>query len=563
MEETILSIKDLTISFNYQGEIFKAVNNVSLSIKPGQTLGIVGESGSGKSLTAKSILNLLPGNATIEKGEVHIFNKNNQAVNMLSATKMELENIRGDTAAMIFQEPMTSLNPVFKCGNQVLENIRKHRRTDLKTAKRRIHELFQEVKLPHPERIYNSFPHELSGGQRQRVMIAMALSCQPKLLIADEPTTALDVTVQKSILKLLRSLQEKYRMSLVFISHDLGVIAEIADEVAVMYQGEIVENGKLAQIIHNPKKDYTRGLIACRPSIHEKPHRLPTLDQFIDQSESSQKQNKLQHEIHETKQEVLFSIQNLNKSFTLKTNFFGKATETFNALININFQIFKGETLGLVGESGSGKTTLGRILLNLLPFENGAVSYQQLNIKKLSRKELLRFRQKVQIIFQDPYSSLNPKMSIGQIIEEPLKYHKILTNKKERRAEVMRLLNNVKLDESYFNRYPHELSGGQRQRIAIARVLSLNPEFIICDEAVSALDVSIQAEILNLLQELKERYQLTYIFISHDFSVVRFMADRIAVLKEGQLVELSEADQLFRSARSPYTVSLLESVPAF
>jgi len=566
MENFAVSIENLTISFNYHGVYFKAVDNVNIVLQPGKSLGIVGESGSGKSLTAKAVLNLLPTNANLQSGKILIRDKQEQLINVLSSSAPVLENLRGDTVSMVFQEPMTSLNPVFRCGNQVTENIRKHTKVDAKTAKARTINLFQEVKLPTPERIFNSYPHELSGGQRQRVMIAMALSCQPKILIADEPTTALDVTVQKSILELLKSLQKKYQMSLIFISHDLGVISEIAEEVAVMYQGEIVEKGNLSQIINHPEHSYTKGLIACRPSIHKKPKRLQTLDQFVGKQESKSiiqddtKEN-VYNQIEE--QGKLFALNNVSKTFTISKNFFGKPIKSFKAIDEVTFNIYKGETLGLVGESGSGKTTLGRILMNLLEFEQGEILYHEQRLSGLRKKELKKFRQNVQIIFQDPYSSLNPKMSVGQIIEEPIKYFRFITNRQDRKQRVIELLNNVRLNESFFNRFPHELSGGQRQRVAIARVLALNPEFIICDEAVSGLDVSIQAEILNLLQELKEKFHLTYVFISHDFSVIRFMADRIAVMKDGKLVELSNSEQLFKAAQNSYTQTLLSSVPSF
>lgn len=566
MEDFVLSIENLTISFNYHGTKFKAVDNVNIDLSPGMSLGIVGESGSGKSLTAKAILNLLPNNANLQSGKIRIRDKQEEIINVLSSSARDLENLRGDTVSMVFQEPMTSLNPVFRCGNQVTENIRKHKKVDAKKAKSEAINLFQEVKLPTPERIFSSYPHELSGGQRQRVMIAMALSCRPKILIADEPTTALDVTVQKSILDLLKSLQKKYQMSLIFISHDLGVISEVAEEVAVMYQGKIVEQGSLSQIINNPENSYTKGLIACRPSIHKKPERLQTLDQFVGKEESGKitKEDREEGFYHRKEEQgKLFVLENVSKTFSIRKNFFGKTIKSFKAIDDVTFNIYKGETLGLVGESGSGKTTLGRILMNLLDFEQGEILYRRKNLSKLKRSALKRFRQNVQIIFQDPYSSLNPKMSVGQIIEEPIKYYRFITNKQDRRQRVIELLNNVKLDESFFNRFPHELSGGQRQRIAIARVLALNPEFIICDEAVSGLDVSIQAEILNLLQELKEKFHLTYVFISHDFSVIRFMADRIAVMKDGKLVELSDSEQLFKAAQNSYTKALLSSVPSF
>ncbi len=566
MENIVLSIEDLTIGFNYQGRPFNAVENANIELHAGSSLGIVGESGSGKSLTARSILNLLPKNAILKSGQIQLKEKKGDFINVLKAPDSVLERLRGDSVSMIFQEPMTSLNPVYRCGNQVTENIRKHRQSDAKEARAIAINLFEEVKLPTPERIFKSYPHELSGGQRQRVMIAMALSCQPKILIADEPTTALDVTVQKSILELLKSLQKKYGMSLIFISHDLGVISEVAQNVAVMYQGRIVEQGRLNQIVNHSEKSYTRGLIACRPSIHSRPFRLPTLEQFLGDKTNKETDIRPAESTSDEKKQgsgVLFELQNVHKTFPLQKNFFGRTTKAFKAIDDVTLTIYKGETLGLVGESGSGKTTLGRILMNLLPFDSGAIYYKQTKVSGLKKSALTNFRQNVQIIFQDPYSSLNPKMSVGQIIDEPISYHGIIKNKQKRKQKVTELLKNVWLDETYYYRFPHELSGGERQRVAIARVLGLEPEFIICDEAVSALDVSIQAEILNLLQELKEKYHLTYIFISHDFSVIRFMGDRVAVMKDGALIELSGADQLFKSAQNAYTQDLLSSVPDF
>lgn len=566
MDDVILSVQDLTLAFPTQGKPLYAVKNVSFDLKEGSSLGIVGESGSGKSMTARSVINLLPPNAFIENGHIYWQQPDGSSLDLLKASFQTLRQIRGNQISMIFQEPMTSLNPVYTCGNQVIENIYEHEKVTPNEAKERVLTLFDEVKLPDPQRIYKSYPHELSGGQRQRVMIAMALSCYPKLLIADEPTTALDVTVQKSILELLYSLKEKYRMSLIFISHDLGVISEIADEVAVMYQGSIIEMAPLSDIISSPSHAYTKGLISCRPSVHEKPHRLPTLSLFMegpDMNAGEKEDTIMEQEPPEEEKKVLFRIEKLSKIFPLRKNFFGQTTRDFTAVDQLTFDIFQGETLGVVGESGSGKTTLGRMLMYLLSYEKGSITYKDRRLSEFSRKEFKLFRQNVQIIFQDPYSSLNPRMSVGQIVEEPLRYYKLVKGKKNRKAQTIQLLEDVRLDESFYDRYPHELSGGQRQRVAIARVLALNPEFIICDEAVSALDVSIQAEILNLLQDLKYRYHLTYVFISHDFAVVRFMSDRIAVMKDGTLVELERADRLFRSAQSPYTKTLLDSVPSF
>jgi peptide/nickel transport system ATP-binding protein len=470
---------------------------------------------------------------------------------------------------MIFQEPMTSLNPVYTCGYQVMEAILNHRSYSRTEARDLAVGWFAEVELPEPERIFTSYPHELSGGQRQRVMIAMAVSCEPRLLIADEPTTALDVTIQRSILTLLEQLKERYNMSLIFISHDLAVVSGIADEVAVMHQGAVVEQGHRQQVIHHPRNGYTRGLIACRPPLDYRPERLKTLADYTSggtagdaPSPSDRAASKTTEEHERSKKQVVFSLQKVSKDFALKTNFWGRAVEHLRALDQVSLDLRQGETLGLVGESGSGKSTLARLLLYLIRPEEGSLMYKGQDMAYFGRKDMQHFRQQVQIIFQDPYSTLNPRMSVGSMISEPLRYYGLYAGRKERRDRVVELLESVRLGAEYHSRYPHELSGGQRQRVAIARVLALNPEFIICDEAVSALDVSIQAEILNLLQDLKQQFDLTYVFITHDFSVVRFMSDRIAVMKDGRVVETGASDDLFSHPSEPYTRRLLESIPS-
>ena len=569
MNNSLLSIENLTIAFPSNQGKFYAVEDVSLDIHQGQSIGIVGESGSGKSVTALSILNLLPPSASVFSGRVNYLLEKNQWVDLLHADPKLVRNIRGRYISMIFQEPMTSLNPVYTCGDQVSEIMIKHLEYSRREAREKAEHLFNEVELPNPPRIFESYPHELSGGQRQRVMIAMAISCDPTLLIADEPTTALDVTIQNSILGLLKGLKERYGMSLIFISHDLAVVSEVADEMAVMYNGRIVEKGSREQIIHSPKNAYTRGLIACKPPLDKRPGRLYTLADFMKSENADSRPEDYELTANDKKEKenagngsAVFSLQNVSKDFPLKRNFFGKPTETLPAINQVSLDIFQGETLGLVGESGSGKSTLARILMKLLDFENGEIIFKDKNFNRFTRNDLRRFRQKVQIIFQDPYSTLNPRLSVGKMISEPLQYYGYYKSRGERKERAMKLLDDVRLGEDYYNRYPHELSGGQRQRVAIARVLALNPEFIICDEAVSALDVSIQAEVLNLLQDLKKNYHLTYVFITHDFSVVRFMSDRVAVMKDGSIIEIGESNRVFDSPENEYTQRLLHSIPA-
>jgi len=610
MQRPLLSIQDLTVSFPHPGGRFEAVSHVSFELAFGRSLGLVGESGSGKSLTALSILNLLPPAARVDADTVDYYPEQGGPVNLLEASSAQIRNIRGNQISMIFQEPMTSLNPVYTCGDQVMEIMRNHRPYSRQQARDKAIEWFGEVELPQPERIFKSYPHELSGGQRQRVMIAMAISCEPRLLIADEPTTALDVTIQRSILSLLQQLKDRYGMSLVFISHDLAVVSGVADEVAVMYQGRVVEMGSRQQVIRRPANPYTQGLIACRPPLDHRPGRLQTLADFSSGREASPikrsggsptgktgkrkgpaagkkraEETPAERTSIEAKQSIsdemsstedaahpkkdyhiqpqpVFSLQDLSRDFALKTNFWGKPVQQLRALDRVNLDIREGETLGLVGESGSGKSTLARVLLNLIHPDEGRLIYRGKDTASFSKKEMRTFRQQVQIVFQDPYSTLNPRISVGSMISEPLYYYGICPGKKQRKERVVELLDSVALGAGFYSRYPHELSGGQRQRVAIARVLALNPEFLVCDEAVSALDVSIQAEILNLLQDLKQQFNLTYVFITHDFSVVRFMSDRIAVMKQGRVVETGASDDLFRAPSDPYTQRLLESIPS-
>ncbi|MDK2977356.1 MAG: peptide/nickel transport system ATP-binding protein ddpF [Bacteroidales bacterium] len=555
----LLDVNDLTLAFGSETNSKKVIDNVSFKLNKGETLGIVGESGSGKSITALSVLNLQPPNASVS-GDIYYYEKNKE-INLLKLSDKDWLSFRGKNISMIFQEPMTSLNPTMKCGKQVSEILFLHTNLSSDKRRKRVIELFEEVKLPDPQRIYNSYPHEISGGQKQRVMIAMAIALKPAILIADEPTTALDVTVQKAIIDLLKDIQEKYAISIIFISHDLGVIAQIAHQVLVLYNGQVIEKGTVKKILNNPEEAYTRGLIKCRPELSSKGNRLPVLSDFLQRAEYPEQPEK-QKVIHKSEQEqIILSVRGLNKSFVSKVNFWGKARYSLKAIQNIQFDVYKGETLGLVGESGCGKTTLGRVITQLIGYNSGEIEYKGKVLKNLTNIELKQFRQKVQIIFQDPYSSLNPKITIGEAIAEPLKVHHLYQATKERKQRVFELLKQVKLTEEDYTKYPHEFSGGQRQRIVIARALALNPEFIICDESVSALDVSVQAEILNLLNDLKRNYQLTYIFISHDLSVVKYMSDRIMVMKDGQLVEINKADEIYHSPASDYTRKLIDSIP--
>lgn len=565
----LLSVEKLLVSFQMKGGNIEAVSNISFHLNKGETLGIVGESGSGKSVTALSIMKLIacpPGN--ISSGKI-IFHEEGDDLDLLKLTERELQKYRGNRIGMIFQEPMTSLNPVYSCGKQISEALIIHKNLSKKEAKKRTIELFKEVKLPRPESIYDSYPHQISGGQKQRVMIAIAISCNPDILIADEPTTALDVTVQKSILDLLKSLQQKYGMSIIFITHDLGVVAEIADRVLVMYRGKIVEEGKVKDLFTNPQHPYTRGLIACRPPTDLKLKRLPTIADFVD-SEKDQTIDqfianlRLQEKSEVKKSDLenpILEIVNLKTFFPLNSNFLGKAKSWVKAVDDVSFKVYTGETLGLVGESGCGKTSLGRTILHLTQATAGSVIFNGQDLNKMNAGELRSIRKKIQIIFQDPYSSLNPRKMVGEAIMEPMKVHSILPNEKDRKEKAMDLLEKTGLSNEYFYRYPHELSGGQRQRICIARALGLNPEFIICDESVSALDVSIQAQILNLLNDLKRDFNLTYIFISHDLSVVKYMSDRMAVMQDGKIIEMGETDKIYYYPQNEYTQKLIDAIP--
>lgn len=554
---TLLSVKNLQTEFRTKDLFVKALRGVSFDIQSGESLGIVGESGSGKSVTALSIMRLIPQPpGKITSGE--IFLKRND---LLKYSEKQMRQVRGNHISMIFQEPMTSLNPVFTVGWQIDEALILHQNMNKKLAREKTIELLNQVGIDKPSSRVNSYPHEMSGGQRQRVMIAMAIACQPDLLIADEPTTALDVTIQKQIIELIQDLQNKMNMSVMFISHDLGLIGEIADKVLVMHEGKIVEEGKTSEIFKNPKQPYTKGLIACRPKLDITTARLPMVSDFLEGKEQALK-NLPQKKKKKFDSEPLLEIKGLKKYFPLKKSFFGKPLSYIKAVDDISFDIPRGSTLGLVGESGCGKTTLGRAILYLTQPSEGVVLYNKTDISKLNKKELKNLRKKMQIIFQDPYASLNPRMTVGASIMEPMIIHKLYPNKQERIKRVEYLMEQVGLDKNMRNRYPHEFSGGQRQRICIARAIAIEPEFIVCDESVSSLDVSIQAQILNLLKDLQDKMNLTYIFISHDLTVVKFISDRIAVMSKGKIVEYNDSEEIYQNPKSPYTQKLIEAIPS-
>ncbi|MDR6943579.1 ABC transporter ATP-binding protein [Mucilaginibacter pocheonensis] len=568
----MLKVNDLSIDFKTQNGLFKAVKNISFSLKKGETIGIVGESGSGKSVTSLALMRLLNAGQAMISGEVLL-----NETNIYDLPEREMRHIRGNRMAMIFQEPMTSLNPVLTCGFQLTEAIRLHLGLSKAEAKKKTIELFNEVQLPRPEAIFDSYPHQISGGQKQRVMIAMALSCNPELLIADEPTTALDVTVQKAIIDLLINLKTSRCRSLIFISHDLGVIREIADRVLVMYKGEIVEEASVKDLFSNPQHPYTRGLLACRPTPAQHLKKLPVIADFFNADMKADTQSAtidhiraLYHyptaEIAERKKELyrqqpLLKIDGLSTWFPVNRGLFGPSGQVVKAVNNVSFDVYPGETLGLVGESGCGKTTLGRTILRLIEPTAGSVSFEGTELGKLKKNDLREIRRDIQIIFQDPYSSLNPRLTVGESLMEPLQVHQFYSNNARRKQKVLELLQRVNLLPEHFNRYPHEFSGGQRQRIVIARALALQPKFIICDESVSALDVSVQAQVLNLIRELQQEFKLTYIFISHDLAVIKHISDRMMVMNKGQIVETGYPDDIYYNPKEDYTKRLIASIP--
>ncbi len=578
--DVLLDIKGLSTGFQTEEGFITAVNNISFSLKKGETLGIVGESGSGKSVTSLSIMRLIsspPGK--ISGGSIMYHSEKYGTVDLLKVPEKEMRQFRGNEISMIFQEPMSSLNPVFTCGDQVMEAIILHQKVSKKEAARRTLDLFKKVQLPRPEDMMKSYPHQLSGGQKQRVMIAMAMSCNPSVLIADEPTTALDVTVQKTILELMKKLQQKHGTSIIFITHDLGIIADIADSVAVMYKGNIVETGTTSDIFNKPQHPYTKGLLACRPPLDKNLSALPTMKNFISEGTDGEIKS-----IHLSIEEVISSLEisfnhisekrkllynqapilevkNLQTWFPIRHGIFGKTSGHIKAVNDVSLEVFPGEILGLVGESGCGKTTLGRSILRLIEPGAGEIIYQGKELRSLGDEAMRKMRKDLQIIFQDPYASLNPRMTIGQAILEPMQVHHLHGTDKNRRTKVNELLARVGLHPDMYYRYPHEFSGGQRQRISIARALAVEPRFIICDESVSALDVSVQATVLNLLNELKNDFGLTYIFISHDLSVVKFISDRIAVMNKGEIVEIGFAEDIYLKPQKEYTKRLIEAIP--
>ena len=575
----ILELKNLHTEFTTEDGIVQAVKGVSFDLKRGETIGIVGESGSGKSVTSLSIMRLLSKAGRISSGEILFHPNDNSTVDLAKIPENELRKFRGNDIAMIFQEPMTSLNPVIKCGDQVAEALIIHKNFSKKVAREKTIALFEKVKLPRPEQLYDSYPHQISGGQKQRVMIAMAMSCDPSILIADEPTTALDVTVQATILELMKQLQQEKNMGMLFITHDLGVIADIADKVVVMYKGRVVENGTVEQIFNNPQHPYTKGLLACRPPLHKRLKKLPTIKDFMNENadgtftEISQSVNESLRNLEVSTTEIaaqrkeiyskkpILKVEQLCTWFPIRKGVFGKVNGHVKAVDEISFDVYPGETLGLVGESGCGKTTLGRSIIRLIEPTSGKVIFKGEDFASLSGGHLRRMRKNIQIIFQDPYSSLNPRMTVGNAIIEPMQVHKMHGSDESRQRKVIELLERVNMNASHYNRYPHEFSGGQRQRICIARALALEPEFIICDESVSALDVSIQAQVLNLLNELKRDFNFTYIFISHDLSVVKFMSDRMIVMNKGKIEEMGDPEEIYYHPKSDYTKRLIAAIP--
>ncbi|MBS1529714.1 MAG: ABC transporter ATP-binding protein [Bacteroidetes bacterium] len=565
----MLQVNNLKVSFKTPNGLVEAVKSSTFTLAKGETVGIVGESGSGKSVTSLAVMRLLDRQNTVTGGEILL-----DDIDVLKLPEQEMRNVRGNRIAMIFQEPMTSLNPVLTCGHQVTEAIRVHLASTQNEAREKTIKLFNEVQLPRPDAVFDSYPHQLSGGQKQRVMIAMALACDPDILIADEPTTALDVTVQKTILELLQKLKIGRNMSMIFISHDLGVVSQVADRVIVMYKGSVVEQGETRAIFTNPTHPYTKGLLACRPAPQLHLKRLPVVADFLGVNggkgatiEKIREQNAYsEQEIIERRkklydQQPILRINELCTWFPLRGRLFSATKSFVKAVDKVSFDVYPGETLGLVGESGCGKSTLGRSLLRLIEPTSGDVKFENTDLLKLGKHDMRLMRRNIQIIFQDPYSSLNPRLTVGDSLMEPLQVHQLYENNTQRKKRVLELLDRVSLPTEYFNRYPHEFSGGQRQRIVIARALALQPKFIICDESVSALDVSVQAQVLNLIRELQQEFNLTYIFISHDLSVIKHISDRVMVMNRGEIVETGEPDEIYYRPKMEYTKRLIDSIP--
>jgi len=554
-QKLLLNFENVSIAFGKN----EVIHDISYQLNSNEILGIVGESGSGKSVSSLAILGLLPRETSkITSGRI-LFND-------LDLTKLDsktFQNIRGNDIAMIFQEPMSSLNPSMTCGKQVEEILFQHTKLSKSQVKYEVISLFEKVKLPSPDRIFKSYPHEISGGQKQRVMIAMAIACKPKILIADEPTTALDVTVQKEIIALLKQLQKDQGMSILFISHDLSLVSEIADRILVMYQGKIVEQGTAINIFKHPKHSYTQALINSRPKLGQRLKRLPTIKDFIEKTTdktivSAEERQAFHQSIYG--KPPLLEVIDLEKEYFSKSGWFSKP-ESFKAVDHVSFKLFEGETLGLVGESGCGKSTLANAILQLDKATSGKILYKGNDITKLSGHKFRALRKDIQIIFQDPYASLNPRIPVGKAIMEPMKVHKIGASDAERKQKVIEILQKVGLEDHYFNRYPHEFSGGQRQRIGIARAISLEPKLIICDESVSALDISVQAQVLNLLNDLKDNFGFTYIFISHDLAVVNYMSDQLVVMNKGKIEEMNDADIIYQHPEKDYTKKLIHAIP--
>ncbi len=561
----VLSIRNLCVDFTSSTGTHRAVDDLNLDLQKGEMLAIVGESGSGKSVTALSILRLLSdSHVYYPSGEI-VFFDDKEEVDLLQLPEDAIQRLRGQKIAMIFQEPMTALNPVFTCGDQVAEAIRRHLDLDEAAVHQMVVELFRRVQLPDPEKIGSRYPHQLSGGQKQRVMIAMAMSCNPSVLICDEPTTALDVTVQQNILKLIKDLQLLHQMAVIFITHDLGVVAEIADRVAVLYRGKLLEEGNVQQIFQHPSSPYTKALLACRPALHPKGKRLPVVSDFMDGKTTGNvpypSQNAIEKINSHTTDNTILEVNNLCVWYPVKRSFLGKPLAYLKAVDEVSFVVKEGETLGLVGESGCGKTTLGRTLLGLNPVSSGSIIYKGQDLTHATPKQRMPFRRDMQLIFQDPYSSLNPRITIGEAISEPLRVHGLVRNRKEEKERVIDLLEKVQLGAAHYSRYPHEFSGGQRQRIVIARALALQPSFIVCDESVSALDVSVQAQVLNLLNDLKKAFSFTAIFISHDLSVVKYISDRIMVMRAGKIEESGDAESVYYQPQTAYTRQLIDAIP--
>ena len=558
-QSPILSVQNLRVAFTSNTGLNEVLHGISYDLFANEILGIVGESGSGKSVASLAVMGLLPPKkSVVSAGEILFKNDD-----LLHYTQTQLEALRGQKIAMIFQEPMSALNPSMRCGTQVEEILLQHTTTTQKEAKAEVLRLFDAVKIPAPIETFEKYPHEISGGQQQRVMIAMAIACKPDILIADEPTTALDVTVQKDIIVLLKTLQEDSKMSVIFISHDLALVSEIADRILVMYKGNIIESGDTKSIFKTPKEDYTKALIGARPTLNSRLKQLPTVSDFLSNTISKStisKSDRAEKHKEIYSQDPLLEVINLEKTYFSNASFFGTKT-AFKAVDAVSFKVYVGETMGLVGESGCGKSTLGKAILQLDKATAGTLNYKGKDITNLSKKELRTLRKDIQIIFQDPYASLNPRITVGKAIMEPMKVHKLFSSDEERKAKTISILEKVGLEASHFDRYPHEFSGGQRQRIGIARTIAVEPKLIICDESVSALDISVQAQVLNLLNTLKEDYGFTYIFISHDLAVVKFMSDKLMVMNKGKIEELGEADAIYESPQKAYTKALIEAIP--